>query len=149
MSILVHDGSVGCVYNSYASLADADAYHAARATASWTAADPAARTAALIRATDYIDATYTFTVTPYLGTALDALLVKATIAMAANALGKDLAGEVTRDVLEREEELTGVVKERTKYDTTKIADPYPLITKILAPITGSTGGGISVGRLAK
>jgi len=44
--------------NSFASVADADAYYGARANAQWAALTLSAKEAALIRATDYLQATY-------------------------------------------------------------------------------------------
>lgn len=44
----------------YGTLAAADAYHAARANVSWAAASEADRTAALVRASDYVDARYQY-----------------------------------------------------------------------------------------
>jgi len=43
----------------YGTLTEADAYHAARGRADWAAADVDARTAALVRGSDYIDQRYT------------------------------------------------------------------------------------------
>ncbi|MFZ4165307.1 DnaT-like ssDNA-binding protein [Brevundimonas sp. NPDC058933] len=151
MSILVHSGAEGVDYNSYASLAEADAYHAARATTAWTSVtDPAVRTAALIRATDYIDATYRFSVNPVLGTGLDALIVKATIVMAVYALSDTLAGKADREIVEEEKEAAGVGKKRVKYAEGQAVDPYPMVTKILAPLTGNSGGGgVSVGKVIR
>ena len=147
--IIVHTGAAGAPYNSYASLADADAYHGARATTAW-AGDDAAKTAALIRATDYIDASYTFTVNPVLGTGLDALLVKATIVMAVYALTDTLAAKAEREIVEEEKELSGVGKKRLKYSDGTSLDPYPMVTKILAPLTGNSGSpGLSFGTLVK
>lgn len=53
MSLVVGD-------NTYLALEDADAYFAARNLAAWTAAPLAAREAALIQATAYIDGSYAF-----------------------------------------------------------------------------------------
>lgn len=43
----------------YGTLADADAYHAARGRAEWAAGNVDARTAALVRGSDYVDQRYT------------------------------------------------------------------------------------------
>lgn len=57
MALIVEDGSGLADANAYALLADANAYHAARANASWTGTD-AAKEAAIIRATELLDASY-------------------------------------------------------------------------------------------
>lgn len=149
MSITVHDGSTDAAYDSYADLASADTYHATRATPSWDGASTAAREAALVRATDYVDASYTFIDGPLLDDAVHPLVIKATIVMAAHAIADTLAGRDDRDVIETEQELSGVGKKRIKYDTSKVIDPYPLVTKILAPITGKTSQSVTTGRLDK
>ena len=56
MPLIVEDGTMPAGANSFASLADADAYHAARLTEAW--ADSLAgdkKEAALIRATDWLN----------------------------------------------------------------------------------------------
>lgn len=61
MSIIVEDGTGLANANSYVSVADADAYHAARGNATWTEASTSpdqGKTAALARATAAIDAIY-------------------------------------------------------------------------------------------
>lgn len=148
MSLIIHPGTQGAPYNSYATLAEADAYHLDRATTAWAGTD-AAKTAALIRATDYIDATYSFSVDPVLGTGLDALIVKATIVMAVYALNEDLAAKAGQVIVEEEKEAAGVGKKRVKYAEGRTVDPYPMVTKILAPLTGNTGSGVSVGKVIK
>lgn len=58
MAIEVEDGTGKATANSYASAAEADAYWADRSEASWSAAASADKDAALIKATDYIEATW-------------------------------------------------------------------------------------------
>jgi hypothetical protein len=58
MSLIVEDGSIVAGANSFISLADADAYFEVRGNAAWSAADDDAKTAALIRATDYLTRHY-------------------------------------------------------------------------------------------
>jgi hypothetical protein len=53
----VEDGTGLSTANSYASVAEADAYHALRGHTAWTGTDPE-KEAALIRATAYIDGEY-------------------------------------------------------------------------------------------
>lgn len=144
MTIIVHDGSEGCEYNSYASINDANAYHEARVTPSWIDDDDIV-SAALIRATDYIDAHYDLA--PIVG-AVPAALVRATIVLAVFAISDTLVRKVDRDVVETEEELSGVGKLRTKFDEQAVSDPYPTVTRILAPLTAGAGS-FYVGRLVK
>lgn len=54
MALTVETGAGLPEADSYASVADADAYHAARGNAAWTG-DDAAKEAALRKATDYLD----------------------------------------------------------------------------------------------
>lgn len=58
MSLIVEDGSIVAGANSYASVADADAYFADRANAAWAALTTPQKQAALIQAGDYLEATY-------------------------------------------------------------------------------------------
>ncbi len=58
MSLTVEDGTGLPSADSYASRADADAYHAARGNAAWAAASTDARDAALRLATQYLDTRY-------------------------------------------------------------------------------------------
>lgn len=51
----VEDGTGLEGANSYLAVADADDYHDGRGNAAWAAADAAAKQAALVKATDYID----------------------------------------------------------------------------------------------
>lgn len=145
MTILVHDGSEGSEYNSYASLAAANEYHALRATPGWDTATN--KEAALVRATDYIDTTYKLT--PVVEGAVHHLVVKATIVMAAYALTDTLTAKANREVVEEEKELTGVSKKKVKYSEAKITDPYPMVTKILAPLTGQGSASITTGKITK
>jgi hypothetical protein len=58
MAFLVEDGTGLALSNSYGSVADADTYFLDRAIAAWAALDDPAKQAALIAATDYIDARF-------------------------------------------------------------------------------------------
>ena len=56
MPLIVGDGTLPAGANSFASVADADAYHAARLTAAWTdELAEAQKEAALIRASDWLN----------------------------------------------------------------------------------------------
>ena len=90
MALLVHDGSIGSDYSSYASLSDADAFCLARNIVEWAAATTTAREAALVRATDFIDATYTFTEAHFVDGAVHPLLTKALLTLAPHALADEM-----------------------------------------------------------
>lgn len=60
MSLIVEDGIGRADANSYADMAFADGYHALRGRADWAAASPEEREAALVKATDCLDAVYDF-----------------------------------------------------------------------------------------
>lgn len=60
ITLIPEDGSGIADANTYAAQADADAYFANRANATWAAASADAKAAALIQATQYLDARYTF-----------------------------------------------------------------------------------------
>lgn len=58
MSFIAEDGTGLAAANSYISVDDADDYFADRAAEDWAAAETADRQAALVAATDYMDATF-------------------------------------------------------------------------------------------
>lgn len=60
MTIIVETGTGRSDAESYASVADADAYHAAMGNASWPVATETSREAALRKATAYVEAAYTW-----------------------------------------------------------------------------------------
>ena len=60
MAFIAEDGTGIADANSYLSVADADSYHSDRGNALWTGVD-AVKEAALIRATAYLEALYTWT----------------------------------------------------------------------------------------
>lgn len=60
MTLIVEDGSGRADANAYVSVAEADAYFALRNNAAWAAAAAADKEAAIVRATDYLDAGYAF-----------------------------------------------------------------------------------------
>ena len=148
MAIEVHDGSEGSQYNSYASLEAADAYQRARKNDAWSEDhEDDEREAALIRATDYLDTSYNL---PAPAGEVHPLIVRATIVLAFYALTEDFFAKQERGILETEDELSGVVKERVKYDTSAPNDPFPMITRMLAPITGQSGGrSATVGKIIR
>ena len=64
ISLIVEDGTRPTGANTYASVADADAYWADRASATWAAATDDAKAAALIQSTDYLNGLSWATGTP-------------------------------------------------------------------------------------
>lgn len=60
MALVVEDGAGKADAESYASVAYADAYHAARGNTAWAALTTSAKEIALRNGTGYIDANYTF-----------------------------------------------------------------------------------------
>ena len=54
-NLIVEDGTMPTGANSYASVSDADAYHASRGLTAWAAATTADKEAALVKATDYLN----------------------------------------------------------------------------------------------
>lgn len=131
--------------NSYATVAEADDYHALRENDAWEAAEPSKKAAALVRATDYLNAFYHAPHCPLLATqamtwptivddGLPARVKTATITLALDALAGPLSGPASRGIKSTTESLEGVVSEQTVYDDEAPADPYPAITAMLAPI---------------
>lgn len=145
--------------NSYADVAEADAYFADREIAAWSAATAQNRSAALIRATDYIDANYIFrsvkavdeqslenprypldTLSPY--------LVKATIELALQLLSIDPFAAVTqRDIVSETTTIEGALTDSKDYSQERVNDAFPMITKILRNIATRRGASASSGRL--
>ena len=58
MAIIVEDGTGLATAQSYASVAECDAYHLARGSSAWAAATDAAKEAALVRASAALDGLY-------------------------------------------------------------------------------------------
>lgn len=58
MPLIVETGYIVAGANSYASIADADAYHSDRLNTAWAAATTAQKTATLLKATAYLDGKY-------------------------------------------------------------------------------------------
>ncbi|MGK2911232.1 MAG: DnaT-like ssDNA-binding protein [Sphingobium sp.] len=123
--------------NSFATLAEATAFHSDRANTAWLAADTATKEAALIRASDYITDHYTFDVT-----LPNTLLTRATLVLAPFALTGPLVSEATPGIVREKADGIGEVQ----YSDQVVADRFPMISKILAPITG---GGSSTFQSAK
>jgi hypothetical protein len=73
MALVVEDGTGLPTANSYVTIAECDAYHVDRANTSWGTALTAAKTAALMKATMYIDGKYFNRFTGYKGSVSQAL----------------------------------------------------------------------------
>lgn len=58
MALVVEDGTGKATANTYISESDADTYHSDRGNSAWAAATTAAKQAALITATQYLDGRY-------------------------------------------------------------------------------------------
>lgn len=135
MALLVHSGTSGATYNSYASLADADSFHADRATPEWVAVtDDAVKEAALVRGTDFIDAGFIFKIDPFEDGVVHPLLVKATALMAVHALASTLNEKASREIVSEKKNIEGVGGKEVTYEAGTRADPYHLVTLTLAPI---------------
>lgn len=149
MPIIVFS-SADAPYDSFISLADANSYHALRATPGWLEATDDQRNAALVRATDYLKITYRFTIDPLADDEVNPLLAMATKIMAGYALSETLQESRSEAfIVEREEEGEGVGKERFKYSE-GTRDRFPIVTKLLAPIVeNGTSGTSYVGNLTK
>lgn len=115
----------------------ADAFLAPRYGEDWTDLDADVKTACLLKAQDYISATYTFIV----DAPEEEACFKAATFYLAHALSTNALTIASSDaVASHEERLEGVVTEKTSYIVDAKRDPYPLVTKLLSPITARTGG---------
>ena len=158
MALILEDGTGLADANSYAAVAAFRAYWAERGVAI-TATD-AEIEAALIRSTDYIDATYVFHEVPLSGDqalenprdgekALHPTLVKATIELAHLALTTNLFAPVSqRDVVEEEKQM-GSMRKRVRYTEQRVTDPYPGITSILKKVAIRRNASASSMRLSR
>lgn len=104
----------------------ANIYHADRANTAWAEASEAARSAALIRAQDYIADTYDLRD----DATDDPRLARATYELALAALDTSLVEIATAQVIK--EKVDGVVE--VEYAEGLIADRFPTISRILAPL---------------
>lgn len=148
--MIPEDGTGRPGANSYASLTQANDYHSARMNAEWIAADTRAQEAALIRATDYIEAHYDVGGLPFtLGQGLQAptldavavpsAIVAATLMLALYALHGPLSAPASRGISKSTQKLEGVGELTTEYDPAMSGDPYPAITRLLATVAKVRG----------
>jgi len=160
MALVVEDGSGLSGANSYATAAQADTYASDRGLSAWTG-DTATKEAALIRATDYLEATYREAWLGYRATQTQALswprtnvevdlypipadevpaaVRNATIEMAIRALTEDLLADQTQRV-KREKVDVLEIEYADGSDATK---RYPFVGRMLSPYIygGSAEGG--------
>lgn len=160
MALVVENGNGLSGANSYATAAEADSYAADRGLAAWTG-DTASKEAALIRATDYLEATYRGAWLGYRSTPTQALswprtnvevdlypvpanivptpVKNATIEMAIRALTEDLLADQGQRVKREKVD----VLEVEYADGSDATQRYPLVGRMLTPYIygGSNEGG--------
>ena len=140
--------------NSYASIEQADLFHDERANEAWLTASDEAKSASLIRATDYIDSAYVFKSVralddqplecPRFGEeTLNHRLVKATMLLALDMLANPLVVSEESEIVSESKSLEGVGSKSTTYRA-KGSDPYPFITKMLAPIAARRSASVGI-----
>ncbi|MHA0319058.1 DnaT-like ssDNA-binding protein [Sphingomonas melonis] len=149
--------------NSYLTVAQATEFHADRGNDDWADASPAQMATALVRATDYIEATYRAHGDPLamsqglqwprLGDwGLDPRVQRATAILALEALSGPLMGRATRGVKMELVEGDGAGKLQTIYDDAGPEDPFPHATAILSEIASlraSGGSSVTGGRVVR
>jgi hypothetical protein len=155
--IIVETGTGIVGANSYASVADADDFHTLRQNAAWIGATDDQKIAALVRATDYIEARFGARANRLSDdqglqwptdatTALPKVIVMATLTLALYALTQPLSAPVDHVTTKSTKKLEGVGELTTEYDATAV-DRYPEITGMLAPIASPRGGDVTTGAL--
>jgi hypothetical protein len=157
--MITEDGTGVTGANSYAALADAVSFHSDRANTAWAASTSTAQTAALIQATDYIEANYRALYAPLVSTqglqwptivdsSLPAPVTRATLLLALEALAGPLSPKMDQDTMELVKALEGVGSTKTVYPP-RYCDPYPHITSLLQSIATSRLAGVTVGRVLR
>lgn len=169
MGIITETGAGTTGANSYTTLEEADAYHADRDHTEWAEASTTAREAALITATDYIEAFYrpllpsVSTTQPlqwpcYLvdpcglsySSGVPARLKAATIILAMEAISGPLIVPVERGTKSVRKKLDGVGETETEFDDAAPFDRFPAVTAMLDGIATPKGSGtIAMGRLTR
>lgn len=158
MALVAEDGTGKSDANSYISLADAETYFTNRGIpAAWSAATNAEKEAALVSATQFIDANYEWA-TGVIGSETQALgwprsgaydrfgrSISSTVVpprvedacceASLRALSGDLLADQTQKVIE--EEVTGAVRVRYSEDAAQ-GTLYPLIDALLIGLAAST-----------
>jgi len=169
MTLVVEDGLGRLNAVSYATVAQADAYHAARGNAAWAAAGDVDKESALIRATDYLVQSYRtrwIGVRAHLNQALDwprlqaeressangpryyleaeipLEVVNATVELALRALAGDLVQDYSQPV---KSETVGPI--RVEYDTAfRPLTTFPVVERMLAHLVRGAGNQVQVTR---
>ena len=155
------DGTGLPAANSYSSVAETTSYHADRGNADWAAAQAGDQSAALVRATDYLDATYR-PLNPYPLTRTQGLqwprycdqgiplaVKRAVMILALEALTKTLSTRIERGTVRADQRLEGVGELRTFYDPEVVTDHYPHITQMLRDVAGLKSATVSTGRVTR
>lgn len=136
-------------YNSFASIAAADSYHAARDNTAWAALNTAQKQAHLIKATDYIASHYAFKTAP-VGETVEPALITATVLMAFYSTSIDLfAVGDSKIVTEESQTLQGVGSIEKTYSLISV-DRFPMVTASLAEIASFNGSNsVKTGQMIK
>lgn len=121
----------------------ANAFHAARGNEAWDGSAEE-KSAAILRAQDYIEAFYVLRD----GTENHPLRDKAAALLALEFLTGAPALRQTAQIVKTKEDTAGALVEEFEYGDTP-ADPYPMITAILRPITVGGSGGIRAMRVVR
>lgn len=159
MPFVVETGSGSATANSYASVADADAYVALRQITGWDNLQDHHKEAALVKATDYIEATYRDAWQGYRVSSTQALswprsgVVVDTFPIAANVVPSAVLNACIEMALRSadgtvliEDQGQLVIREKVDVIETEYAtysDPaqrYPFVSKMLAPYLLSASG---------
>lgn len=160
-TITVETGAGITGANSFASVAEFDDYWTLRGNAAATGAQTPAKVAALVVASDYLNALYRASAAPLSAsqglqwptindTGLPAPIKAAAIVLASYALNGPLMAPATRGVKATSKKLEGVGETSTTFEDAAPSDPYPLVTAILAPIAAPQGlGGLTIGKLTR
>lgn len=152
------------INDSYATVQEADQYHSIRQNTAWDDATNDAREAALVRATDYIDALYraksprTVWLQPLQWPTLEdaqvpASVVRATVELALYALTGPLFGPPAARGIKSTKLEGDAGKKEVVYDDITSGDPYPAITNLLADVAflktsiATSGGSLIIGKL--
>lgn len=162
MTLIIEDGTGIAGANSYVSLDIVADYATLRNITDWDSASPDAQAAAVVFATDYLDATYRPN-GPRLSASqglqwptrcdegLARCLVAACCQLAIYALSGPLTAPTTRGIKSTVKKLDGVGDLETVYDDVDTAaDPFPHVTAMMSAISASSGGGgLVIGQLTR
>ena len=131
-------------YTSFIDLTYAGTIQSNLGREAWEAASTADQQVACMRATAYISYGYTFGTDPVIDGQVNASVKVATAMLAYIALTEDLfAFDTAKEVIEQEDELTGVGKSRTKWRVGR-TDRFPQITSILSSIAAPHSSGVVI-----